>query len=402
MLRSTVQLAFVFFCLPLVFGQDYGTPLPESPQLNDVKVAGEGPWGDLEYFEIALQCPAEFVSSIRVPSQLTEWVFEATNQDELQDILSQAGLRPEEITSMISSSTIMYDPEIIRVFPSDETVLKMAPTTRSKLYSLLALFELNQFYRRPIYISESNLSRWFRGTEISRPIIQDIAQLAYPTRNGQGFYLSDIAFTLRNTTSAAEERLLFQALLRRKALIVRLRPGTLESSRSIASYWSADYKNKEVLPLLESVVHSNEGGSIDIAHLLPAIPRQYLNIFPALSDGLNGRFPDWFWTCYNFFRFTPRPVYADSPERDSLILREFIEVSPPYQFGDMIVLSSGGKSIHGCIYIAEEIVYTKNGPDVFSPWVLMRVQDVIGYHDRMGDASLTAYRNRASSGHNTP
>ncbi len=383
--------------LSTVTAQDDATlPQEEARHRIEVKAASAGPWGDLEYYEIALQCPEEFLSAIRMPSQSTEWVFEASNQDELQDILSRSGLTEKESASLISSSTLLYDSEIIRVFPSEETVLKMAPATRSNLYSLLALYEQNQFYRRPIYIGESNLSRWFRGTDVARPIIEDIAQLAYPTRNGRGFYLSDIAFTLRNTTNAAEERDLFQALLRRKALIVRLRPGTFESSPAIAAYWSADYKNKEVLPLLESVVQSNQGGAIDIAHLLPPIPRQYLNIFPALSDGIGGRFPDWFWTCYNFFRFTPRPVFADSPERDSLILREFTETLPPYQFGDMILLNSGGKTIHGCIYIAEEIVYTKNGPDVFSPWVLMRIQDVVGYHDRIGDAALAAYRKRPS------
>lgn len=375
---------------------------PPSQPSSEVVTAGSGPWGRLEYYEVALECPDEFLAAIRIPSQLTEWVFEATSQDELQDILTRTGLSDEESASLISSSTIMYDSEIIRVFPSDETILKMAPVTRSNLYSLLALYEQNQFYRRPVYIAESNLSRWFRGTEVSRPVIEDIAKLAYPTRNGRGFYLSDIAFTLRNTSSAEEERHLFQALLRRKALIVRLLPGTLESSPEIASYWTAGYKNKEVLPLLESVVKSNEGGSIDIAHLLPPIPRQYLNIFPALADGLNGRFPDWFWTCYNFFRFTPRTVYANSPERDGLILREFSQTTPPYQFGDMILLNSGGKTIHGCIYIAEEIVYTKNGEDVFSPWVLMRIQDVVGYHDRIGDVSLTAYRKRGTVGQGNP
>lgn len=392
----------LLFCFSLIRAQDVPPTSPETPHPIEIQNAGKGPWGNLEYYETALQCPDEFLSTIRVPSQLTEWVFEATNQDELLDILNRSGLSKEESAALISSSTILYDSEIIRVFPSEDTVLKMAPSTRSNLYSLLALYEQNQFYRRPVYIGESNLSRWFRGTGVARPIIEDIAQLAYPTRNGQGFYLSDIAFTLRNTTNAAEERHLFQALLRRKALIVRLRPGTLESSPAIAAYWSADYKNKEVLPLLESVVHSNQGGTIDVAHLLPPIPRQYLNIFPALSDGLSGRFPDWFWTCYNFFRFTPRPVFADSPERDSLVLREFNETAPPYQFGDMIFLNSGGKVIHGCIYIAEEIVYTKNGPDVFSPWVLMRIQDVVGYHDRIGDASLSAYRKRAAAERGNP
>lgn len=362
---------------------------------RQVSIAPDGPWGKLEFFEVPLEFPTETLSSFAIPSQNVEWVLQAATHEEMDSILLVAGLTSAEISNAFAGCTVIQDEDIFRVYPTTEAVLSMPLETRTKLYRLLSQYSQNRFYRRPVYINQQNLSDWFRGSEVDRDSITDVSMLAYPTPNGQGFYLSDVAYTLRGATSALEERELLQGLLRSSGLIVRLRLSRESLTPGIADYWTAGYKNKAVMPLLESVVTQNDGSSIDIAHLIPALPRQYLNQFPDTQDGADGRLPDWFWTCYNFFRSSPRAVYADSPDRDRLILKEFEPAMPLNQFGDLLLLNSGGRIIHGCIYIAADIVYTKNSSDIYSPWIFMRIQDVIGYHDVLGDVTISTFRKRA-------
>lgn len=364
------------------------TPLHPRP----VTALPPGPWGSLEYYSIALTCPPASLSFIRTPSQQVEWCFHARTQEELEGQLFSAGLSESEIATVLKSASILADPELMRVFPSEEAMLEMGFETRMKLYRALGQIRENRFHRRPLYIATENLSAWFDGSGIPRPVMEDIAKLAYPTPRGIGFFFADLPFTLRRTDSLRDERLLLSGLTRRQGLVVRLRLTRDTLTPEIGDYWNAGYKNKAVMPILDAVVHANDGASIDIAHLLPATPRQYLNRFPDPSDAVEGRLPDWFWTCYNFFRFTPRDVYADSPERDALILQEFAPGIPPLQFGDMVLLNSGSTVIHGCIHIADDIVFTKNGPDLFSPWVLMRLEDVVASQDLIGDVTLSAYR----------
>ncbi|MBP6602463.1 MAG: hypothetical protein KA250_11700 [Verrucomicrobiales bacterium] len=372
------------------------TPSTPADQANwqAITSAKNGPWGDLEYFPVALDCPVELLPLLSIPSLKTEWIFPAANREELNAILHQSDLPSDKISAILYGSTIVQTQDYSRIYPTDETILNMPIEARQKFYSLLSRFPENKFFYRPLYIGSDNLSRWFQGTEIPRQTISDISKLAYPTPSGVGYFLSDLAYALKGASDSIEERAVYQGLLRRRALIVRLRLTEGTDITQIAKYWTAGYKNKSVLPFLESAVSADSGGAIDVAHLLPATPRQYVNRFPDLANGITGRYPDWFWTCYNFFRFSPRDVYADSGERANLMDREFDLALPPYEYGDMIVFNSGGRAIHGCIYIAEDIVFTKNGSDMFTPWCLMKIQDVVAYHDIKGDITLTLFRKR--------
>ncbi len=353
-----------------------------------------GPWGTLEYYRIPLDVPERYLPFLTTPSQRTEWVFPPLGSEtNLRALLSEAGIDPVEVDRLLKGSTILSGSEILRVFPTDEAILEMPHETRGRLYRLLSGYEENPYHVRPIYIDSDNLSSWFAGSSFPRTAIEDISKLAYATPRERGFFFSDTPFILRRASSTTEEREILRRLLRRQSLIVRLRVTRENLTREIGEYWTG-YKNKAVMPLLESVVAAKDGAAVDIAHLLPATPRQLLNRFPDPGDGISGRLPDWFWTCYNFFRFVPRNVYADSPERTALLFREFEPTLPPLQFGDMLLLNSGTDTIHGCVHIADDIVYTKNGADLFSPWALMRLEDVVAYHDLHGDVSISVYRRK--------
>ena len=392
MASAWAGLAAIFAAISAT-AEEPDTVLSRSRQ---VEVGKSGPWGVLEYYKIPLTVPDSLIRLHKVPSQQIEWRIPARSVVELRQFLLEKGLLAEEIDAALEGATMMKDGEGSRFFPAPDALYDLDPDARARLYRILAKIPGNPFHARPVYLHTSNLSEWFEGSGVPKAAILDVSQLAYPTPTGRGFFFADLPFTLRNAMSTADERTILSGMLRRPGLIVRLRLAPDSPIDEMREYWSAGFRNLAVRPLLESAVVGIGSGFLDIAHLLPPTAREDLNQFPGPADGARGRYPDWFWTCYNFFLFETRDVYADSPERDSLILEEFERAAPPLQFGDMLLLGSGNRIVHGCVHLADDIVFTKNGADIFSPWLLMKLDDVIAYHDLEGDLSIAIYRKRES------
>ncbi len=399
-MNSRLIGALHFAVLLLGLSPDFS--LAQSLSGRDVIRTPAGPWGVMEYYRVPLEAPEEYLRLLSVPSQRAEWDFPVGGEPTVRSSMLEGGLDPAEIDRIVKGSSIIKSLENTRVFPTDETVLSLPHASRMLLYHLLSTFPGNRFQARPVYIDSENLSAWFAGSGMPRAAIEDVSILAYRTPKDHGFFFSDIPLLLRRTLSSSDEKTILKGIYRRQGLMVRLRFDRESMSESLVNYWSASYKYKAVFPILRSILEAREDGAIDIAHLLPATARQSLNRFPDPGDGISGRYPDWFWTCYNFFRFVPKNVYADSPEMTELLASEFQPSLPPLQFGDMILITSGAKIIHGCIHIADDLVYTKNGADVFSPWVIMKLPDVVAYHDLSGDSTLSVYRHLDIQSENVP
>ena len=43
----------------------------------------------------------------------------------------------------------------------------------------------------------------------------------------------------------------------------------------------------------------------------------------------------------------------------------------------MLLLQEGDRAVHMCVYIAADIVYTKNGGHPYQPWILMKLDDLM-------------------------
>ena len=131
---------------------------------------------------------------------------------------------------------------------------------------------------------------------------------------------------------------------------------------------------------------------LDVSHLLPALARRRLYTYPTLDQAVNGRLPDCHWTSLNFFRNTPKAYYLDTRLAASELLSEYVPVSAPYRFGDVLTFISGDSVLHSCVFIADDIVYTKNGENVLAPWVLQRMDDVMAIYQTDASVRIQGYR----------
>ena len=140
--------------------------------------------------------------------------------------------------------------------------------------------------------------------------------------------------------------------------------------------------------MLQSIIDTEGTNMIDLVHLLPALPRKLLNTYPDPGAARDGILPDCHWTSLNFFNYNEHPYLLDPRLATTAVLERFNAVAPPYKFGDILFFLDidHGDAFHSCIYIADDIVFTKNGRNPLSPWVLMKVDQVrrIYLHDANG------------------
>jgi hypothetical protein len=99
----------------------------------------------------------------------------------------------------------------------------------------------------------------------------------------------------------------------------------------------------------------------------------------------------------NFFNDTPDNRFADPAYTVQYLSTNFYRVAKPSLYGDIVlVLNEQGNAIHSAVYLAEDVVFTKNGNNYAQPWMLMRLKDLL--LDYCGDAPahLAIYRNKSS------
>ncbi|MCB1231244.1 MAG: hypothetical protein KDN19_13300 [Verrucomicrobiae bacterium] len=336
-----------------------------------------GPWGDLEYYYTYLEAPDSLVELVPVPSQQTVWRFPGSKPEDVRALFANSGMSEELIDELGNRSVWHISVDGIRVHPTDRVIKELPIGARLKIYQVLRGFEENSFHRNPVIIESGDVAGWFAGTGLSDIAIAAIDSLSYPL--GPSLAFSDLPFLLGLMSSEKEERDLLRATTRTRTLILRLRVNKDSDFQTLSDYWTAGFKYKDILPLLESVQRTEGVERIDIAHLLPPLPRKLLYTFPSVSLGLSGRYPDSFWTALNFFEFWPKEKFLNTVEVEKEVRTNFTRVAPPYRYGDILVMidPGSGRVVHSCVYLADDIVYTKNGPGLLRPWILMRMPDLI-------------------------
>ncbi len=390
MIRSFHLLLLSTLLFMLVSGVAWSQSATQS--IKRVFEAEPGPWGDLEYYHIYLDAPPHLAALLPLPSQTTEWRFPDFVPGQVEKTLISMGVAEEKVRALYDDKRILQTDDGFIVYPTIEFLMTLDAQTRTRVYTLLANFEENPFHKHPVVIQEKNLREWFRGTGLNDQFLLMISKLVY--YRGRSALFSDVSALLSLVQSAQEERQLIQALTRTRSLVLRLKVSKDMDLESISSYWSAGYKYKDIMPVLQTVARSRAEQRLDVVHLIPPTARRYLYSYPSYEDGLRGRFPDSFWAAINFFRFNATDVYGDSLDVEEVIHEEYRPISGPYQYGDLILLvrEADRRAFHACVYLADGIVFTKNSPDVYIPWTLMTMEDLINYHERGEPCFISAWR----------
>lgn len=199
------------------------------------------------------------------------------------------------------------------------------------------------------------------------------------SRRGVWSMLSDVRSLTVAVGDDRERQRLAAVITTVESYVVRVGLDGATDVDTLVRYWTrgAADGGQDVRPLLESLARVPGGATVDLLRLLPVFARNHANRYPHPEDPVESR-ADCFWTAFNFFAVQPDDVVDDPMAVFDTLRTGFRPVSGPPALGDLIVLlDQRGSPVHAAVYIAEDLVFTKNGRGVLRPWTYMKTQAMV-------------------------
>ena len=133
-------------------------------------------------------------------------------------------------------------------------------------------------------------------------------------------------------------------------------------------------------------------------NLLPPFARSQLYRYPklTLADLSRSQLVNCFWTALNFFNAAPDDSYLDYRAVVASLERDHFIVHDNLQLGDVVAFADrGGELYHAAVWLADGLVFGKNGESALSPWTILPLEALRGYYpERAEGASILYYRRR--------
>ncbi len=376
--------------------QGANAPVSLAPPLTSGKISGTE-FGELEYVPIILE-PTDFYLSLSKDlgnwKLSTVWSFEAMDPEEVSSILMSAGLGSEQAGHLTKPPflTLNNSTKLFEIRPDEEAILNLSPGQRAKLYPLILPKSPHNPFSEPFALGPGGVVGKNKiHSRVSPGLIEAIDHMSF--RQGHTVRFSDIRYILEKAQDDQERWNLMKIISREESLSVRLRVTNESDVDSLVKFWSAGGRNKEILPLLTSVISTPGVDTLDIVHLLPPTPRKHIHTFPSpRGEGLGDALPDCFWTAYSFFSENPPDRHLDGVAH--VESERYEAAAPPYQLGDVVTISDdeNKKTLHCCNILAGDLVFTKNGHSMGRPWSVTKLDRVIETYRRSDRIRVTFSR----------
>ncbi len=372
-------------------------PPKADPALPAVFHARPGPWGDLDYFTVYLEASIATLKSMDLQTYETLWKFVGYSEDQVAKLFESVKMPAEIQAELLDRQKWRREEKTIIVQPSQATLLGLSPDVRSAIYQVLGRWEENPFHHEPHVIAGHDVRTWLQRASLPEEIVTTIEKTVY--QRSKNLVFADTPLVLRMVKTEDERLKIRKALSRTPTLVVKLKLNPNTDINKIADYWGGYTRSKDVLPFLESISEIPGVSVIDIIHLLPTGVRRLLYTFPSSSHGRTGYYPDCHWSSLNFANFDPLERLGDPTLATAYTLENYARIAAgePYRLGDVLFFMDGnsGNAIHSCVYLADDIVYTKNGRSPTQPWVLMKLEDVLSFYAMYYQPQLACYRRKA-------
>ena len=354
-----------------------------------------GPWGKLKYIPIKIETPEEFLSIQAFESTDVRWFFGGMNHDTALALLDRAGITASE-HSQLANAKWDTAPNGVFVTAPTETIISLRPPAREAVYKTLGQWQENSSQQDVFFFPSDDMKTFFDKSGVSDETIALVKQLCYP--HGKLQFFADLPLVLRKLQTYDDKRRLAKAVSRRSTLLLKLAIDANSNVEELLKYWAHAGTEKNLRPLFESLTKVPGGARISLINLLPPAPsaRLYTFAFPSMEPLEHD---NCHWTSFNFFKDPPDNAFTNAAVVRKTLETDYYPVFTDARYGDLVFVSRGnGEIIHSSVYIADNIVYTKNGGHYLSPWMLMRIPDMVDSFSAMyppeEQLKITYYRNK--------
>jgi hypothetical protein len=357
-------------------GRSHDAAVTPEQVADRVTTANPGPWGRLEYVPISIECPGELLPMRAFETAVTHWIFKGYTIENFLRLLDDAGIAGPLREELRSPAVLHVVEGGLDVTPTPNIVLNLPPAARKQIYTVLAGFPENgsSLY----FLQIKTMDERFAGSGVSAATVELLRKVS--CEYGRYLVFSDVP-SIFSQIPTYEERVGFlKALTRQSTMIVKLHVTADSDLDALVNYWGKACWAKDARPLLESLSRIPGGARLDVSHLLPPSPSALLYSFPLPANPMDGPTvrKDCHYTAFNFFRDPPDARYAKQEFIVERLKEDHFPVLSDPRYGDLVLfLTPAGSLIHSAVYLADNIVYTKNGDTSLHPWMLSTVQDLI-------------------------
>ncbi|MGC3992336.1 MAG: hypothetical protein QM796_22085 [Chthoniobacteraceae bacterium] len=350
-------------------------------------------WGELNERSFQLERPAEYAAFDIGQSKDLSWTFAGMSTPQVRALMQECGVPAALIEHALSTGLATENEGKVIINPDEQLILGLTPTVREKLYGKLAAFDENFYMGSPFTYGKKEFKESVLPS-LDEPARDLVAKLAY--ERGHRVFLSDVGFVLAHMPDDAARLKTVKTISLISAVRVRLviRPDT--DIDKLIGYWNVGpgFRETDVRPMLESLQRQKGGGTIGLAYLLPQFVRERLYRFP-LNSKAGEADADCHWSTMNFFNTTPDDRFLDLQYTSDYIAANCYQIATPTHHGDVLfVLDAQGRAIHSAVYLADDLVFTKNGKSFGQPWLIMHLPDVIAMYSAGHEARVVYYRNK--------
>lgn len=372
----------------LDWNPDRGESIAETTGTRKPTRGRSGPWGHITWQTIELKPPKDYVSVDICPSRIEPWIFPGFDRKDVLELFRSAGFDETQRSWLARALHCPGGDRPCRVHPSRLLQKQMTPGARSRIYEVLREYRVNGFIRQGSRAPVDQPEKLLDWSALTPKAFQVVSSLSY--RSGDFTEFTDIAVACSLLPNDNDRLSLFKALLRETVLTGQLHVSNSTDIQDLLDFWGRGMRGKSVRALLASLADQPAGGRLDVSHLLPPFARARLYTYPEVDAPPY----DCHWSALSFWN-DQFDAPMDSPDDIQKLVRERYEPVPERNrlFGDMVVLTDiTYRAIHSAIYVADDVFFTKNGRGLVSPWVLMRLKDIVNLYLTSRSIQVSYYR----------
>ena len=336
-----------------------------------------GAWGTLVTRNINLERPVEYLTEEVTSPKPEVWVFTGMKPEAVKALFAQDGLSTAQVAEAFAPGTVTETGSGTVLQPSEKFLLSLDGPTRGKLYIALAGAGMNLYLDYPYIFPGDIIDSIYNDSRVDPEDVALFKKLIY--LNGNVSQLSDDPFLLTKIPTVERRVALARSMSRQSAVLAGLviKPDT--DIDKIASYWGnlPNVRFTDIRPMMEALKELPEGGNLSLFYLLPKFARDRLYTFP-LSPQAGEPTMDCHWSTFNFGNDTPDNQFNNPAYAVDYIRKNYYQIAAPSICGDILLLMNDKQEVkHSAVFLADDIVFTKNGNNYRQPWMLMRIPDLL-------------------------
>lgn len=335
-----------------------------------------GPWGDVYYTPFTISAPEELLPLRKLEESGTRWAFPHASYSEVARVLDSTGMPASLQAELMAPEVLVQSAEGMEMLPTAKTLFALPAGPRKKLYQALLQYPENR--GQITFIHKDTLGDRFGRTHNGEHTLMLFKQLC--CEHGDYLVFSGFSVVLSQLPTYEEKRDFMRGLTSQRTLTMRFRIKPDTDTTALASYWGKGMRSTDVRTIFESIAATPNGGTLGIINVLPPLPSSQMFVYPVPDNPLNGPAPsrDCHWTSFNFFQSTPDQQLSSPGYFMEKLKEDYTPAAGDPRYGDIALFTTpAGGVVHSAVYLADDILYTKNGATFTYPWMLETLSDLL-------------------------